>query len=333
MINPLTRRAALLLAPVALLTAAPGSAQPPAPRAGPGYPERPIRFIVPFAPGGATDIVARGLGQKWGEVFGQQVVIDNRAGAGQILGTELGARAAPDGYTLLLISITHAINPALVPKLPYDSLRDFTPISLAALSPQIFVAHPGVPAKNVPEFIALAKAKAGQLNYASSGNGSGGHLASELFKFMTGAPMTHIPYKGAAPALIDVVAGQAQVMFTSPLAALPQVKAGRLRALGMAGAKRSPAAPDIPTVAEQGVPGYEANLWYGVTGPAGLPKSIVATLHAETVKALAQPDFRERLLSQTVEPLGTTPEQLRAFVVSETAKWGKLVRTANIKTE
>lgn len=320
--HPVLRAA---LAAAALLAAAPGWAQ--------RYPERPIRFIVPFAPGGATDIVARGLGQKWGEAFGQQVVIDNRAGAGQILGTELGARAAPDGYTLLLISITHSINPALVAKLPYDSLRDFTPISLVALSPQIFVAHPGVPAKNVPEFVAYAKAKAGQVNYASSGSGSGGHLASELFKYMTGAPMTHIPYKGAAPALIDVVAGQAQVMFTSPLAALPQVKAGRLRALGMAGAKRSPAAPEIPTVAEQGVPGFEANLWYGLAGPAGLPKPVVATLHAETVKALAQPDFRERLLSQTVEPMGTTPEELRAFLVLETAKWGKLVRTANIRSE
>jgi tripartite-type tricarboxylate transporter receptor subunit TctC len=329
--HPTILRAALTAA--ALLAAIPGWAQRPPTSSGQTYPDRPIRFIVPYPPGGATDIVARGLAQKWGEAFGQQVVIDNRGGAGQILGTELGARAAPDGYTLLLISITHSINPALVPKLPYDSLRDFTPISLLALSPQIFVAHPGVPAKNVPEFVAYTKAKAGQVNYASSGNGSGGHLASELFKFMTGASMTHIPYKGAAPALVDVVAGQTQVMFTSPLAALPQVKAGRLRALGMAGAKRSPAAPDIPTVAEQGVPGYEASLWYGLTGPAGLPKPIVTTLHAETVKALAQADFRERLLSQTVEPLGTTPEELRAFVVSETAKWGKLVRTANIRSE
>jgi tripartite-type tricarboxylate transporter receptor subunit TctC len=298
-----------------------------------GYPERPVRFIVPYPPGGATDIVARGLAQKVGAVIGQQVIIDNRGGAGQVLGTELGAKAAPDGYTLLLISITHSINPSLLGKLPYDSLRDFTPITLAALSPQIMVAYPGLPVKNVPELIALAKAKPGQLNYASSGNGAGGHLAMELFKFMTGTQMTHIPYKGAAPALIDVVAGQAQVMETSPLAALPQVKTGRLRALGMASAKRSPAAPEIPTVAEQGVPGYEASLWYGVVGPAGLPKNIVTLWHTEAVRALEAPDFRERMLSQSVEPMGTTPEQLRDFIVSETAKWGKVVRAANIKAE
>jgi len=296
------------------------------------YPSRPIRLIVPYPPGGATDIVARMLGQKLGDVFGQQVVIDNRAGGGQVIGTDLAAKAAPDGYTLILVSITHTINPALHKKLPYDSIKDFTPITLVAASPQILIVHPSVAAKSVSELIALAKGKAGGLNYASSGNGSGGHLAMELFKSMTGTRMTHIPYKGAGPALTDLIAGQTQAMFTSPLAALPHVKTGKLRALAMASKTRSLAAPDLATVGET-VPGYEASLWYGLLAPAGTAKPIVARLHGEVVTALKLSDVVERLSSQGVEPIGSTPEELAAFMQSETAKWGKVVREANIRLD
>ena len=296
------------------------------------YPSRPIRLIVPYPPGGATDIVARMLGQKLGDVFGQQVVIDNRAGGGQVIGTDLAAKAAPDGYTLILVSITHTINPALHKKLPYDSIKDFTPITLVAASPQILIVHPSVAAKSVSELIALAKGKAGGLNYASSGNGSGGHLAMELFKSMTGTRMTHIPYKGAGPALTDLIAGQTQAMFTSPLAALPHVKTGKLRALAMASKTRSLAAPDLATVGET-VPGYEASLWYGLLAPAGTAKPIVARLHGEVVTALKLSDVVERLSSQGVEPIGSTPEELAAFMKSETAKWGKVVREANIRLD
>jgi tripartite-type tricarboxylate transporter receptor subunit TctC len=293
------------------------------------YPSRPVRLILPYPPGGATDIVARALGQKLGDALGQQFVIDNRGGGGQVIGTALAAEAAPDGYTLILVTITHTINPALHRKLPYDSLADFTPVTLVAASPQILVAHPSVAAKSVSELIALAKAKPGGLNYASSGNGSGGHLAMELFKSMTGVQMTHVPYKGAGPALTDLIGGQVQVMFTSPLAALPHVKTGKLRGIAMASRTRSQAAPDLPTVAET-VPGYEASLWYALLGPARLPQPVVATLNAETIRALRLPDVAERLTGQGVEPAGGTPAELAAFMKSETAKWGKVVREARI---
>ena len=297
------------------------------------YPERPIRLIVPYPPGGATDIVARSLGQKLTDAFGQQIVVDNRAGGGQVIGTDLVAKAAPNGYTLLLASITHSINPSLHAKLPYDSLGDFAPVTLIAASPQILVAHPAVAAKNVRELIALARARPGQLNYASSGNGSGGHLAMELFKSMTGLTIAHVPYKGAGPALTDLIGGQVELMFTSPLAALPHVKAGKLTALAMASARRSAAAPELPTVAESGVPGFEASLWYGILAPAGTPNSVAAALHRALVAALQAPDVRERFLSQGLEPIGASRREFAEFLRSETAKWAKVIKAAGIRTD
>jgi tripartite-type tricarboxylate transporter receptor subunit TctC len=296
------------------------------------YPSRPIRLIVPYPPGGATDIVARSLGQKLADALKQQIVIDNRGGGGQVIGTDLAAKAAPDGYTLILVTITHTINPALHKKLPYDSLRDFTPITLIAASPQILVVHPSVAAKSVSELIALARAKAGVFNYASSGNGSGGHLAMELFKSMTGIQATHVPYKGAGPALTDLIAGQTQAMFTSPLAALPHVKSGKLRALAMAGKTRSPAAPELATVAET-VPGYEASLWYGLLAPAGTAKPIVGRLYDEFTKALKFADVVERLSSQGVEPVGSGPRELQEFMRAESAKWAKVVTAAGMRAD
>jgi tripartite-type tricarboxylate transporter receptor subunit TctC len=250
-----------------------------------------------------------------------------------LIGTDLVAKAAPNGYTLLLATITHAINPSLHATLPYDSIKDFAPVTLVAASPQILIAHPSVSAKNVIELIALARAKPGQLNYASSGNGSGGHLAMELFKSMTGVQIAHIPYKGAGPALTDLIGGQAQLMFTSPLAALPHVRAGKLNALAMASARRSEAAPELPTVAESGVPGFEASLWYGILAPAGTPAAVVRTLHDALVAALQAPDVRARLAAQGVEAIGGTPREFQDFIRTETAKWAKVVKAAAIRTD
>jgi tripartite-type tricarboxylate transporter receptor subunit TctC len=297
------------------------------------YPDRPIRLVIPYPPGGATDIVARSLGQKLNDSLGQQLVIDNRAGGGQLIGTDIVAKAAPNGYTLILITITHSINPSLYAKLPYDSIKDFAPVTLVAISPQILVAHPSLPVKNVGELLAYLRARPGQINYASSGNGAGGHLAMELFKSMAGVQLTHIPYKGAGPALIDLVGGQVKLMFTSPLAALPFVKSGKLTALAMASARRSEAVPDLPTVAESGLPGFEASLWYGVLAPAGTPNAIIVTLHNALTAALKAPDVRERLAAQGVEALGGGAREFQAFMRSETIKWAKVVKFAGIKTD
>lgn len=297
------------------------------------YPDRPIRLIVPYPPGGAADIVGRSLGHKLNDSLGQQIVIDNRAGGGQLIGTDIVAKAAPNGYTLILITITHSINPSLYAKLPYDSIRDFTPVTLVAISPQILVAHPTLPVKNVGELLAYLRARPGQLNYASSGNGAGGHLAMELFKSMAGVQLTHIPYKGAGPALTDLVGGQVKLMFTSPLAALPFVKSGKLTALAMASARRTEAAPDLPTVAESGLPGFEASLWYGVLAPAGTSNAVVATLHQALTAALKAPDVRERLAAQGVEALGSGQREFLDFMRSETVKWAKVVKIAGIKTD
>ena len=297
------------------------------------YPHKPIRLIIPYPPGGATDVIARTLAQKLTDSMGQSVVVDNRGGGGQVIGTDLAAKALPDGYTLIMVTITHSINPSLHKKLPYDSIRDFAPITLVAASPQILVAHPSLGVGSVKELLNLPKAKTGGINYASSGNGSGGHLAMELFKSMTGLNLVHVPYKGAGPALTDLVGGRVQLMFTSPLAALPHVKSGRLRALAMASRKRSQAAPELPTVAESGVPGFEASLWYGLLAPAGTPRGIVTRLHDVTVKALQLRDVVERLSSQGVEPIGGSPQELAAFLKSETAKWARVVKQAGIRVD
>ena len=297
------------------------------------YPTRPIRLIVPYPPGGATDIIARAVGQKVGDATGQQMVIDNRGGGGQIIGTDLVAKATPNGYTLLLASVTHAINPGLQSKLPYDSIRDFAPVTLLGSSPNVLVVHPSVAAASLKELIALLKARPGKMNYASSGNGSGGHLAAELFKSMTGISMTHIPYKGGGPAYIDLVAGQVDLMFTSPVPTLPFVKAGKLRALATTGAVRSTAMPDLPTVAEAGLPGYEASLWYGILAPAGTPAPVIALLHKEFVRALQAPDVKERFIVLGVDIVGSTPQELAAHLKAEMAKWSKVIRQAGIRVD
>jgi tripartite-type tricarboxylate transporter receptor subunit TctC len=297
------------------------------------FPNRPLRFVVPYPPGGATDIIARTLSQKLYEELGQQVIVDNRPGGGQILGTDIVAKAPPNGYSILLASVTHGINPGLVARLPYDSLRDFTPISMVATSPNILVINARLPVKTVKELIALAKAHPGQLNYASSGNGSGGHLAMELFRSMTGTVMTHVPYKGAGPALTDLIAGQVQLMFTSPLAALPHVRTGNLRVLGVGSSKRTEVAPDLVTIDEAGVPGFSAPLWYAVLGPAGVPDDIVAKLNGSIKSILANRDVRERFSSNGVDATYSTAAELRLHMSQEIEKWRKVILASGIRPD
>jgi tripartite-type tricarboxylate transporter receptor subunit TctC len=272
------------------------------------------------------------LGSSLVAAFGQQVVNDNRGGGGQIIATQIAANAPPDGYTLFLASATHSINPALRKSLPYDTLKDFAPITLVAQSPLVFVANPSLKATSIKELIALAKAQPGRINYASSGPGTGGHMSVELLKSLTGINLVHIPYKGAGPALIDVVAGQVQIICTSPLPAMPHVKTGRLRALAMTSLARSPAYPDVPTVAET-VPGYQSTLWYALLAPAGTPQPIIKRVHADAVKALAAPQMREQLLALGATPVGNSPQELQNFVRDEIAMWTKLVKRANIRLD
>jgi len=297
------------------------------------YPNRPLRFVVPYPPGGATDIIARTLSQKLYEELSQQVIVDNRPGGGQILGTDIVAKATPNGYAILLASVTHSINPGLIAKLPYDSLRDFTPISMVATSPNVLVTNARLPVKTVKELISLAKTHPGQLNYASSGNGSGGHLAMELFRSMTGTVMTHVPYKGAGPALTDLIAGQVQLMFTSPLAALPHVRTGKLRVLGVGSSKRTEAAPELVTISEAGVPGFDAPLWYAILGPAGLPDDIVAKLNTSFKSILTMRDVRERFSSNGVDSAWSTPTELATHMGREVEKWRKVIQAAGIRPD
>ena len=301
---------------------------------GQAYPSKSVRFIVPYPPGGATDIISRAIGTKLGASLGQQFLIDNRAGGGQKIGTAIAAKAPADGYTILLVSVTHSINPGLDPKLPYDSVKDFAPVTLVASSPNVVVLHPSVPASSVKELIALAKAHPGKLNLATSGNGSGGHLAGALFQSVAGVRMTTVPYKGGAPAYVDLMGGQVEVMFTSPNPTLSYAKAGKLRAIAMTGAKRSPAAPELPTIAEAaGLPGYEASLWYGIMLPASTPREIVQLLHGEITKAVQARDVREPLAAFAVEVIASTPEEFAAHLRKETDKWAKVIRDANIRAD
>ncbi len=299
-----------------------------------GYPARTVRFIVPYPPGGATDILARAVGAKLTSTLGQPFIIDNRGGAGQKIGTSLAAKAPPDGYTILLVSVTHSINPSLDSKLPYDSLKDFAAITLAASSPNVVVVHPSVPAKTMKELIALAKAHPGKLNMATSGNGSGGHLAGALFQSMAGVRMTTVPYKGGGPAYVDLMGGQVEVMFTSPNPTLTYAKAGKLRAIAMTSAKRSHAAPELPTVAEAaGLRGYEASLWYGIMVPAGTPREIVQLLHGEITKALQAREVRDPLIAGGADIIASTPDEFLVHLKSETDKWAKVIREANIRAD
>jgi tripartite-type tricarboxylate transporter receptor subunit TctC len=298
------------------------------------YPVKPIRFIVPFPPGGGNDTLARMLGQHLGTATGQQVIIDNRPGAGGAIGAEAAARSAPDGYTMFLAGVaTHGINPNLRKKLSYDPIRDFEAVSLIASAPHLVVVHPSMPAKSMKELIALAKAKPGQINYASNGNGSSSHMATELFNMMAGTRMTHIPYKGLSGALTDILSGEIQVMFSSAVATLPHVKAGRLRALAMTGGTRSPAIPNVPTVAESGVRGYETGSWYGVVVPAGSPRVAIDRLSKEIQTIVKSPDITNRLNAEAVIPIGSTPEVFAQHIRSEVAGWAKVIKTAKIEQE
>ena len=298
------------------------------------YPVKPLRLVVPFTPGGSTDILARLVGQKLGEAFGQQVIIDNRPGAGGNIGVELVARAAPDGYTLVMGHIgTFGVNPTLYPKLPYDPIKDFQPITLFAKVPNMLAVNVALPVKSVKELVALAKARPGALNYGSGGNGSAAHLATEYFKLLTKTDIQHIPYKGTAPAITDLIAGQVSMAITGVPPLLPHVKSGRLRALGVGTPQRLPLLPALPTIAEAGVPGYEATQWYGVLAPALTPKDVVARLHAEIVKALQRPEVRERLASEAAEPVGNTPEQFQAFIQAEIARWAPVVKASGARAD
>jgi tripartite-type tricarboxylate transporter receptor subunit TctC len=297
------------------------------------YPARTVRVIVPSAPGGGTDISARILAPQLTQQLGQQFVVENRAGAGTMIGGEAVARAAPDGYTLLMGISTLAINPAMYKKVPYDALKDLAPISQAVSLSNVLVVHPSLPAKSVKEFVALVKPRPGQVNFASAGVGTSPHLSMELFLVMTGVKMLHVPYKGSGPGVTDLIAGHVPVMMPNMLSAQPHIKSGRLRALGVTGSKRAPGAEDIPTIAEAGVPGYEAVQWYGLLAPAGTPRDIITRLHGATVKALQNPEVRQRLLNDGAEPVGSSPDEFAAYLRSETAKWAKVIQTAGIKPE
>lgn len=297
------------------------------------YPSRPIRFVVPFPPGAATDALARIIGQKLAEGVGQPVVVDNRAGAGGIVGTETVAKAVPDGYTLLMAGAAHAINASLYAKLPFDPQRDFSGVTLVAFLPNVLISHPGVPAANVKELIVLAKAKPGQLNYASGGSGSTAHLAMELLKTNAGIDVVHVPYKGGGQAMNDLLGGQVSLLFTSLYSAQPQIKAGKLRALGVASAKHTPFAPELPTIAESGLPGYEVIAWYGVMVPARTPPATVARLQGEIAKGLRTPDSEARFAAQGAELVVGTPPAFDAHVRAEIAKWAKVVKATGARVD
>jgi tripartite-type tricarboxylate transporter receptor subunit TctC len=298
------------------------------------YPSRPIRIIVPFPAGGTADLLARQIGQTMSAALRQQVFVENRAGAGGNIGADLAARSEPDGYTLLMGTVsTHAINPNLYPNMPYDAEKSFAPILLVATLPNLLVVHPSVPAKDVGELIALAKAKPGELAFASAGNGTTQHLCGELFKKLARVDLIHIPYKGNAPAVTDLVGGQVQVMFDNIPVSLPQVRAGKLRALAVTGLKRSPVLPDIPTIAEAAIPGYNITSWFGLYAPAGTPHLIVERLNKEANRTLADKKFRQRLMDQGIEPAGGTSAQFAAFMQAESAKWGKIVKDSGARID
>ena len=297
------------------------------------YPSRPVRIIVPTSVGSAADTLARTLAPPLAERLGQPVVVDNRAGAAAVIGAEAVARAAPDGHTLLIGLPALAINPSIYRKLPYDVLRDFAPITRATSQPNLLVVHPSLPAKSVKELIALAKARPGELVFASSGIGAGSHLTMELFLLMTGTRMLHVPYKGPAPGVIDLISGRVSVMSPSTVATLPHVRSGRLRALGVTTLRRAVGLPDVPTVAEAGVPGYESVSWFGLVAPAGTPKDVISRLHQEAVAILRAPEVGERLARDGTEVVAGAPDEFDAYIRAEIVKWAKVVKAAGIKVE
>jgi tripartite-type tricarboxylate transporter receptor subunit TctC len=298
------------------------------------YPTKPIRLVITYPPGGNTDLVGRALAQKLNESFGQQVVVDNRGGAGGVLGTMITAQAAPDGYTIMLgTSAGMVCNPLLSKKLTYDPVRDFAPVSMVVIVPQLLVINPQLPVKNVRELIALAKAKPGYLSAGSSGVGTPNHLGTELLKWLAGVDIVHIPYKGGGPAVTDLIGGQIQMGFSSVPAVLPHIKAGRLIALGVGSAKRSPALPNIPTIAEAGVPGYEYTTWYGIFAPARTAPPLIAKLNTAIVKAVESPDIKDRFTALGGDPEPGTPEELRVYMANESAKWARIIKAGNIRID
>jgi len=329
--NPLIRQ---MLVAGFVMTMFAGAAPAIAAEDGAKYPSRAIRFIVPFPPGGGNDTIARLVGQQMATVLGQQVMVDNRPGAGGTIGAQAAATAPADGYTIFLAGVaSHGINPNLRRKLPYDAVRDFDAVSQIASAPLLVVVHPSLPVKSVKELTALAKAKPDAINYASNGAGGSSHLAVELFSMMTGTKMLHVPYKGLSPSLTDLLAGEVQVMFSSAVAMLPQVKAGRLRAIAMTGNKRSAAIPDIPTVAEAGVKSYETGSWYGVVVPAGTPKHAIDTLSREIIRITRSPQVTNKLVEEAVIPVGSSPAEFSTHIKSEIARWGRVIKEARIQLE
>ena len=311
---------------LACAVASPATAQAP-------WPSKPIRFIIPFPPGGGTDTMARAIGNRLGEAVGQQIIIDNRGGGGANIGAELAAKSPPDGHTLFMMTGTHTVNYTLYKNLGYNVVKDFAPVSRLGGTAYVVVVHPSVPAKSVKELIAVAKARPGELSHSSSGTGSGPHLAGELFKSMTGTKMLHIPYRGGGPSVLALVGGEAMVGFTTTPSCIGQIKAGRLRGLAVSSAQRSPYLPELPTVAEAGVPGYETTAWYGMAVPTGTPVEVITRLNGETVKVLTLDDVKSRLDSAGMVPLSSTPEELGKLIQVEVAKWAKIVKALDLRTE
>jgi tripartite-type tricarboxylate transporter receptor subunit TctC len=297
------------------------------------YPAKPIRLIVPFAPAGSADALARTLQPALSEALGQTLVIDNRPGASSTIGTDMAAKAAPDGYTLVLVTTTHTINPSLSTKLPFDTVKDFAAVSLVASQPNILVVHPSVAAKSVKELVALAKAKPDTLNFASGGNGSSPHLSGELFKIVAGIQITHVPYKGSGPGVTDLVGGHVQMMFAGPLALEQLIKSGRLRALAVADKRRSAVLPDVPTMSEAGFPGVETGTWYGILAPARTPPAVAAHVQRMIARILQLPDLKARIVNQGVDIVASSPGEFEKFIISEIAKWSRVVKAAGVRAD
>jgi len=317
------------MALLASVLAQPAEAQSPAP-----YPNRPVKLVVPFPPGGPLDIVGRTIAQKLSDAWGQSVVVDNRPGAGGNIGADLVAKSPPDGYTILMGALsTHAVNPSLYAKMPYDAVKDFAPITLVAITPNVLVVNASLPVNTAQEFVTYAKANSGKLAFGSGSNGSAGHLAGELFKVETATDIIHVPYKGGAPATQALLAGDTQFMFDNLANAMPQVKAGKLKALAVTTAQRSKLAPELPTMAEAGLPGFDITTWFGLLAPAGTPADVIAKWNAEVTKILNSPDMRERLTAQGAEPAPMTPDQFAAFIRSEIPKYARIVKASGAKVD
>jgi tripartite-type tricarboxylate transporter receptor subunit TctC len=297
------------------------------------YPNKPVRFIIPFPPGGPTDIMGRLAADTLFKALGTQFIADNRGGAGGNIGSELCAKSAPDGYTICMFTVAQSISPAIYRKLPFDPQKDFTPVTLMAVLPSMLTVHPQLPVKNVKELIALAKSKPGQLSYSSTGNGTSPHMLMEMFKWMTGTNIVHIPYKGQAPSVLDQISGQVQMAFNTAIGVIPHVKAGKLKALAVSTKERFPAMPDLPTVAESGVKNFDGASWQGVVMPAGVPRDIVVKLHEILAKSLKTPEARERLLALGALPSGNSPDEFAAFIKAETEKWAKVAKAAHIRLD